>query len=401
MIMNRIRIIGIFILMLAFIAPEAALADWKIYYTGQMASMFGSAGRGNFATRSQCEAYRSSRPRSEQNGSYCSGFDTPSYTPPTPSGPSGDDGTAAREQEKQRQLQLQREQKERELEIARQKKFAEEKAQLLGTLKGTSTGTLGLKTRYEKGTHDSAPVDLRVLQEQDDFVKMNAAWMENQKKLIRQRLEEPNKWCSAIYTSLKTKAPPLPYKKFNELQPGDVLLIGTDGWGSKALNKADQVVSGDKVSNASHTVLYLKEINGKKLFLDDQPGEGPCIILEDEFLKRYGHRGTQVAKLAKFGVAQPLDEKEGDLLYAAAKEMAAKNREKVKANNWFDKTNYGAWNKENVVCSEADWALIKAADRKIPKSGDRIKKGLGIDLSPADFFSNEQYFLVSPLGMPK
>jgi hypothetical protein len=400
MIMNRTRIIGIFILTLAVIAPKAALADWQIYFTGQAQRMFGAGGRGNFATRSQCEAYRNSRPGFEQTNSYCSGFDRPSYTPPAQNRPSGDGGAAAREQEMQRQLQLQREQKERELEIARQKKFTEEKAKLLETLKGTSTGTLGLKTLYDKGTRDSAPVDLRVLQEQDEFAKMNAAWMENQKKLIQQRLEEPNKWCSAIYTSLKTKAPPLPYKKFDELQPGDALLIGPDGLLNTGLNKIDQVLSGDKVSNASHTVLYLKEINGKKLFLDNIPGEGPSIILEDEFLKRYGHREAQVAKLAEFGVAQPLDKKEGDDLYAAAKEMAAKNREKEKANNWFDNTNYGAWNKENVVCSEADWALIKAAGRKIPKSGDRIKEGLGIDFSPADFFSNEQYFLVSPLGMP-
>jgi len=396
MIINRIRVIAIFILTLAAIAPEAALADWQIYFTGRAQGMFGAGGRGNFATQSQCEAYRSSRPGFERNNSYCSGFDHPSYTPPGQSRPSGDDGAAAREQEKQRQLQLQREQKERELEIARQKKFAEEKAKLLETLKGTSTGTLGLKGASSGtfGLKDGTDDGLR------EFEKMNAALMENQKKLIQQRLEEPNKWCSAIYTSLKTKAPPLPYKKFDELQPGDVQLIGPDGWLNTGLNKIDQVLSGDKVSDASHTVLYLKEINGKKLFLDNIPGEGPRIILEDEFLRRYGHRGAQVAKLAEFGVAQPLDKKEGDRLYEAAKEMAAKNRVKEKTNNWFDRTDYGAWNKENVVCSEADWALIKAAGRNIPESGDRIKEGLGIDFSPADFFSNEQYFLVSPLGMP-
>lgn len=157
MIKNRIRIIGIFILTLAVIAPDAALADWKVYYTGKAAGMFGAGGRGNFATRSQCEAYRSSSAGFERNNSYCSGFDLPSYTPPAQSSPSGDDGTAAREQKKQRQLQLQREQKERqrqlqlqrELELARQKKFAEENDQLLGTFKGHSTGTLGLK---ETGT---------------------------------------------------------------------------------------------------------------------------------------------------------------------------------------------------------------------------------------------------------
>jgi hypothetical protein len=173
MIMNRIRIIGILILTLAVIAPDAALADWKVYYTGKAAGMFGAGGRGNFATRSQCEAYRSSSAGFERNNSYCSGFDLPSYTPPAQSSSSGDDGTAAREQEKQRQLQLQREQKERELELARQKKFAEEKDQLLGTFKGHSTGTLGLKGTGTstpglekptgKGRRDSAIVDPTVV----------------------------------------------------------------------------------------------------------------------------------------------------------------------------------------------------------------------------------------------
>jgi hypothetical protein len=46
------------------------------------------------------------------------------------------------QQEAQRQQQMQREQKERELEFARQKDFAEKKDHLLGTLKGSSTGTL-------------------------------------------------------------------------------------------------------------------------------------------------------------------------------------------------------------------------------------------------------------------
>ncbi len=389
MSMNRIRTIGIFILTLAVIAPEAVLADWKVYYTGQMASMFGSAGRGNFATRSQCEAYRSSRPWSEQNCSYCSGFDTPS----TQSRPSGDDGTAAREQERQWQLQLQREQKERELEIARQKKFAEEKDQLLGTLKGTSTGTLGLKTLSDKGTRDSTPVDPKVLQEQDEFVKMNAAWMRNQKKLIQQRLEEPNKWCSAIYTSLKTKAPPLPYKKFNELQAGDVLLIGLDkSLESKAIRWSDRVSSWEWESPASHTVLYLKEVNGKKLFLDNTKDEGQRVITGEEFLKRYGPREAYVA--------QPLSKIQGAKLWTAARELAIKElaSERTKSKNLIDKTNYGLYGDDNMVCSEADrWALIRAG-QVIPETGSPFKKFLGVYFGPANFYSDEQHFLVSPLG---
>lgn len=382
--MSRIKIIGILILTLAVVAPEAALADWKVYYTGKAAGMFGSYGRGSFATKPQCEAYRSSSAGFERSNSYCNGFNAPSYTPPEQSRPGGDGGGAAREQEKQRQLQM-----GRELEIARQKKLAEEKDRLLETFKGTSTGTLGLKTLSDEGTRDSAPVDPKILQEQDDFVNMNADWMKKQKQLIEQRLKEPNKYASAIYKSLKTNAPPLPWKTFNELQPGDVLLI--EGLGIAAVD--NKFSSGDNASRASHTVIYLKEVNGKKLFLDNQPFEGPRIISEDEFLKLYSPRGAEVAKLA-----QPLNEKEGKQLFAAAVEMAQKNRKEI-ANNWFGtpllETNYGAWGKENVVCSESDWALINATGRNIPKSGDLIKVGLGIDFSPADY-KNSQYFLVTP-----
>jgi hypothetical protein len=382
---SRIIFIEILILTLSLALPTTALAEWKVHYTGKAAGMWGAGGRGNFSTRSQCEAYRSSRPGFERNNSYCSGFDPPSHKPPALSSPRGDGGAAAREQDKQRQ----KEQKEKELEIARQKMFDEEKDRLLGTLKGTGSGALGLKAVSDKGTLNSAPGDPKVLQEQTEFENMNADWMKKQRLLVERRLREPNKYASAIYKSLKTNAPPPPWKTFNELQPGDVLLIE----GSAIAYVDNKLSAGNNTSRASHTVIYLKEVNGKKLFLDNQPFEGPRIISEDEFLKLYGPRKAQVAKLA-----QPLNEKEGKQLFAAAVEMAQKNRKEI-ANNWFGipllDTNYGAWGKENVVCSESDWALINATGRNIPKSGDRIKVNLGVDFSPADY-RNSQYFLVTP-----
>jgi hypothetical protein len=223
---------------------------------------------------------------------------------------------------------------------------------------------------------------------------MNVAWLKKQKQLIEQRLKEPNKYASAISTSLKTNAPPPPGKTFNELQPGDILLVEGGGISKGIVYADNKLSSGDNASIASHTVTYLKEVNGKKLFLDNQPFAGPRIISEDEFIELYGPRGVHVAKLA-----QPLKEKEGKDLFAAAVAMAQKNRKKI-ANNWFGipllDTNYGAWGKDNVVCSEADWALINATGRNIPKSGDRIKVSLGVDFSPADFY-NSPYFPVTPL----
>ncbi|OYV96496.1 MAG: hypothetical protein B7Z62_08070 [Deltaproteobacteria bacterium 37-65-8] len=229
-----------------------------------------------------------------------------------------------------------------------------------------------------------------VLQEQAEFENRNADWMEKQRLLVEERLREPNEYASAIYKSLKTNAPPPPAKTLDKLQSGDVLLIE-----GKAIAYLDNKLSvGNDTSSASHTVLYLKEVKGEKLFMDNQPFEGPRIISEDEFEHLYGSRQAQVAKLA-----QPLNEQEGKKLFTAAVEMAQKNRKEI-TDNWFGTpllgTSYGAWGKENVVCSEADWALINATGRNIPKSGDLVKRGLGVDFSPADYL-NSRYFLVTPL----
>jgi len=304
-----------------------------------------------------------------------------------------DNNSSQERQEALRQQQLQRVQKEMALELKRQKNYAEKKNQLLGSLKGASTETLELKTNFDEVTQDSKPADPTASQEQDEFDKRNAEWVTKQRKLVEQRLREPNKYASAIYKSIKTNAPPLPYKTFEELQPGDVLLF--DG---KLIAATDNALSSGASSRAAHTVLYLREINGKKYFLDNQPFQGPRIISEDDFLRLYKSRDAQVAKLA-----QPLNSKESEKLFSAAVEMAQKNRKEI-MNNWFGspllETNYGPWGKENVVCSEADWALINATGRNIPKSGDQTKIKLGIDYSPADY-ANSQFFLVTNFIIPK
>ena len=81
-----------FLFVLALIPAQDALAGWQIHYTGKAAKMFGYGGRGNFATKPQCESYRTSRPGFESMNSYCSGFDPPKPTvapAPTYRPPSG------------------------------------------------------------------------------------------------------------------------------------------------------------------------------------------------------------------------------------------------------------------------------------------------------------------------
>jgi len=318
----------------------------------------------------------------------------------------------AEELEKQHQLQLQQEQ-----ELAQQKKFAEEKDRLLGAFKDSSSPTSELKFKTGTDFFQGDAVDLRGKQgivgplktneEQAEFENSPAEWKEKQGKLIQQRLEEPNKWCSGIQAHLMGNVPPLPAKTFDELQPGDVLLIAGEGKFGKEIVKKDNEYTSDKASDstASHTVIFLKEVNGKKYFLDSQPAlvnggkGGPRIITDAEFLDTYGHRGTEIARM----VGQPLNKEEGDKLFHAALEMAEKNRKTI-ANNFLGSgyfgTNWGVGG-EDMVCSEADWALLNLArEKQIPKSGDQTKVEWGINWSPADF-RNRQYFLVTPLIMPK
>ena len=264
-------------------------------------------------------------------------------------------------------------------------------------------------TLSNKGVAETPVIDPKVRQERDAFEKMNAAWMEHQKTLIQQRIENTNRYCSAIYASLKTKEPPLPYKRFDELQPGDVLLISPDKGNdlealkSKGIRFADRLSSWEWESPASHTVLFIKEVNGKKLFLDNTSGMdgntatgvGPHIITGEEFLKIYGTREAHIA--------QPVSKVEGQKLWAAARELSLKELtgEPKKSKNLTDNTNYGLYGDDNMVCSEASrWALIKTG-QSIPETRSPFKKLLGVYFGPANFFSDEQHFIISPMGAPR
>jgi predicted nucleic acid-binding protein len=74
----------VFLFIVTLMPAQDAFAAWQIHYSGKAAKMFGYGGRGNFATKSQCESYRTSRPGFESMNSYCSGFDAaPAYRPPS------------------------------------------------------------------------------------------------------------------------------------------------------------------------------------------------------------------------------------------------------------------------------------------------------------------------------
>lgn len=232
--------------------------------------------------------------------------------------------------------------------------------------------------------------------EQVEYDNMKEQWVRNQKRLIEQRLKEPNPYASEIYRSLKTKAPPpLPDRKYDKLRPGDVLLFSPDDTKSFLINLSDRLSSASD-SPAYHTVLYLKEVNGKKLFLDNRPGRGPHVISEEEFLKTYGRSDALVASAS---VAQPVREDEAENLWNAARDAIMKESliQQEKAGNILDQTGYGLYGDENMVCSETSrWALVKSG-RHIPESASPLKRILGIHYGPANFFSDDRNFIITPL----
>lgn len=337
-----------------------------------------------------------------------------------------------RQEEELRRQEEERQRLEAEEAKRRQEEFERRKQEALDSMKGITENELGLKgvstggdlglkgvgeTKTSdlglKGIGETPVVDPNVRRERDEFERMNEAWMRNQKTLIEQRIQGPNKWSSAIYASLKTKEPPLPdyLKKFHELQPGDVLLISPDKGNdlealkSKTIRFADRLSSWEWESPASHTVLFVKEVNGKKLFLDNTSGGdrdtaagvGPHIITGEEFLKIYSTREAHIA--------QPVSKLEGQKLWAAARELSIKELadEPKKSKNLIDKTDYGLYGDDNMVCSEASrWALIEAGKgtqlEAVPDTRSPFKKLLGVYFGPANFFSDRQYFIITPMG---
>jgi len=237
----------------------------------------------------------------------------------------------------------------------------------------------------------------KTLDEPNDVMKepkkldvLDTVWINLQKELIKDRKD--NKWANGIRNSLSNNAPPLPYKKFDELQSGDVLLVAPDDMVGKAIRWGDQIGSGSTESSASHTITYLKEVNGQKLFMDNVPFQGPTIISEKQLKEKYGNKNMDVAQLSSFGVAQPLNEAEAEKLFKAAVKMQSDN---INSGN----TNYGGWGKNDLVCSEASWALINSTGRTIPGTDFGIKRSFGVNFSPADFYAGKQYFLVTSLSM--
>ncbi|MCX5815185.1 MAG: hypothetical protein NTX75_02940 [Proteobacteria bacterium] len=181
--------------------------------------------------------------------------------------------------------------------------------------------------------------------EQVELENDRAEWTKNEKQLIEEQLAKRNPYIDPIYASLKTNAPPpLPPTKYDMLKPGDVLMISPEdkSFWDTIKDSAFWIDTGDRIASvslspASHALVYLKEVNGKKLFLDHTPGGGAHVISEAEFLKTYSHRDALVA--------QPVKEVDAAKLWEAAKELSKKEAQ-IKVNK-----------SGNIIRSDRLWSL--------------------------------------------
>jgi hypothetical protein len=232
--------------------------------------------------------------------------------------------------------------------------------------------------------------------EQDEFDRMNAAWLRKQQELIRQSVEADKKWKNEVLASIKEIRVPSPIfrpQALKDLRPGDILLIAPDNsLTSQAIVRADPLYraidyyfGGDvskpefKKGPVSHAMTYVKTVNGEMLFLD-HTGEGSRILNTEEFIKKYGSREMYVAR--------PQAKVDGRELWEASRAAALKK-----------KSDYGVLG-ANVVCSEsAAIAVAKATALPLDEEHHLLGKVLpGIDITPNDFFDDKhagKYFLIS------
>ena len=257
---------------------------------------------------------------------------------------------------------------------------------------GEEQEELGLKT-VGSSSSDSR---LIVQREQDEFEKMNAAWLKRQQEFIRQAANQDKKWKNEVLASIKAIRVPSPVfrpKTLDDLHPGDILLIAPDdSLIAQGIARVDPLYraidyfsSGDvsrpelKKGRVSHAMAVIKAVNGEILFLD-HTGEGSRILNKEDYMRKYGDREMYVAR--------PQARVDGRELWEAAREAALKK-----------KSDYGLFG-ENVVCSERSAiAVAKATRLPLQDEHHRLGKYLGpVDITPNDFFDGEhvgKYFLIS------
>lgn len=245
-----------------------------------------------------------------------------------------------------------------------------------------------------------AQSNLTARKEQEEFDRMNAAWLKRQQEYIRQAATQDKRWKNEVMASIKAIRVPSPIftpKRLDDLQPGDILLVAPDSsLTAKAIIVVDPLYraldyfsAGSaskpelKKGRVSHALAVAKAVNGEILFLDHtRSDKGSRILNKEQYLKKYGNRGIYVAR--------PQAKVDGRELWQAARKAAL-----------LKNANYGLVGKK-VVCSErAAIAVARATGLPLQTQRHRLGKFLGpVDITPSDFFDGShagKYFLISTI----
>lgn len=228
-------------------------------------------------------------------------------------------------------------------------------------------------------------IDSKTIQkEQKAYESNDQVWLSKQKNLIKEAfLSQKNRDLEILLAIENSKVPQNTQKSLNDLLPGDVILVNADDsltsqgitYGDLLLRWMRKKEKGMKKYEISHSLVYLKTVNGKKLFLDHQLGDRFARVIDEKiFMQRYEHRLNSVAR--------PKAYISGQKMWNAAKKSALKNN-----------TPYGLYG-NRVVCSDlSKFAIVQASDKKLSFLNESDKKSilfnekkwLPIKMTPADF----------------
>ena len=231
-----------------------------------------------------------------------------------------------------------------------------------------------------------------VAREQDEFERMNAAWLRNQERLIRASVAADAARRRAVLESIRRIEVPPPQiqpRTLDDLLPGDILLFEPESGWNQVIPPADyfyRVASdfargdvhaaiGRRPAPVSHALTFIRQVNGVQLFLD-HTHEGSRVLDRRELARKYHTRKTYVAR--------PETAPDGRRLWAAAHDAALK------------KGAYFGVLPGQQVCSERACAVLAKGSSSMP-SGTRL--GI-VDVTPGDFFDGQamgKYFVVSPI----
>ena len=228
-----------------------------------------------------------------------------------------------------------------------------------------------------------------VMKEQSDYEKRSKKWLLKQQNLIKDAVASEEEHDKEILSAIMQDKVPISLpKNLDDLNPGDVILFKKgEGAFSNAIPYGDLLLRWmrdksvkSKKYDISHSIVYLKTVNGKRLYLDHQLGDKFArVINEDMFLKRYENRLSYVAR--------PKALLSGKKLWDAAKGSALK-----------DNTPYGVFG-TSIVCSEIGrFAVIEASAKKLSFLDNEWWGPVG--MTPADFIDPEtrgRYFTISNL----